>query len=194
MKLVEFAEALALEVREALTDQARAHTEAVDAVRAELDASGENQRAEVEALKEVIDSIPAGPPGEPGARGEKGEPGDAGPVGEKGMDGRDGRDGKDGRDGVATRDELNELVKEAVESRVADVVRKAVADAVAELPKYEYRSVWKAGEAYERGNWTTYGGSLWHCNKSGTGEKPGSGEDWTLAVKRGRDGREPVEA
>jgi hypothetical protein len=53
-----------------------------------------------------------------------------------------------------------------------------------------YRGAYKPGEKYVRGNFISYGGSLWHCN-SPTDERPGGGgEAWTLAVKRGRDGKD----
>jgi hypothetical protein len=52
-----------------------------------------------------------------------------------------------------------------------------------------YRGVWKEGEAYRAGDMVTWGGSVWHCNVD-TAEKPGGpGPSWTLAVKKGRDGK-----
>ncbi len=56
------------------------------------------------------------------------------------------------------------------------------------FPVMIYRGVYREGEAYERGDTVTWGGSLWHCDKDTTG-KPDSG-DWTLCAKRGRDGRD----
>ena len=56
----------------------------------------------------------------------------------------------------------------------------------------EYKGVFAHGE-HEQGDTVTWAGSLWHCNKTGTKAKPGDGSaDWTLAVKKGRDGREVV--
>lgn len=55
------------------------------------------------------------------------------------------------------------------------------------VPSVIYRGVWREGQ-FQRGDMVTWGGSLWHCDKE-TGEKPGSG-DWTLAVKKGRDGKD----
>jgi hypothetical protein len=41
-----------------------------------------------------------------------------------------------------------------------------------------------------RGDVVTFGGSMWHCNAA-TEEKPGDGSAaWTLAAKRGRDGKD----
>jgi hypothetical protein len=61
---------------------------------------------------------------------------------------------------------------------------------VRSLRPMEYKGVFKPGETYVPGNFISAGGSLWHCNTP-TDERPGSGgEAWTLAVKRGRDGKD----
>lgn len=52
----------------------------------------------------------------------------------------------------------------------------------------QYREIYKAGEAYERGDVVTWDGSIWIA-RSDTPGKPGEGDGWRLAVKRGRDGR-----
>lgn len=58
------------------------------------------------------------------------------------------------------------------------------------LPAMIYRGVLRDGESYEQGDTVTWGGSLWHCNEP-TAEKPlEGGKAWTLAAKRGRDGKE----
>lgn len=53
-----------------------------------------------------------------------------------------------------------------------------------------YRGVYRADAGgYLRGDLVTYAGSLWHCDAA-TQEKPGDGsKNWTLAAKRGADGR-----
>lgn len=51
-----------------------------------------------------------------------------------------------------------------------------------------YRGVHEAGKEYEPGDMVTWAGSQWHCDAKTT-SKPGEGDDWTLAVKRGRDGK-----
>jgi len=52
-----------------------------------------------------------------------------------------------------------------------------------------YCGVWFPARTYERGEFVTHDGSLWHA-KTATTAKPGDGTaDWTLAVKRGRDAR-----
>lgn len=59
------------------------------------------------------------------------------------------------------------------------------------IPAMIYRGVFKAGEAYQAGDTVTWGGSMWHCDQDST-DKPGENgsKGWTLATKRGRDGRD----
>lgn len=58
------------------------------------------------------------------------------------------------------------------------------------MPITKYCGVYKAGTEYERGDFVTFAGSVWHCDES-TSEKPGTGSNnWTLSVKRGADGRD----
>jgi hypothetical protein len=58
------------------------------------------------------------------------------------------------------------------------------------LPVLIYRGVYQAGETYRCGDVVTWAGSLWHCNAT-TDTKPDAGGDaWTLAAKRGRDGKD----
>ena len=51
------------------------------------------------------------------------------------------------------------------------------------------RGVYRAGQEYAQGDGVTFGGSFWIAQKE-TGAKPGEGDDWRLAVKKGRDGRD----
>ena len=58
------------------------------------------------------------------------------------------------------------------------------------MPVMIYRGVFHAGETYRTGDVVTWAGSLWHCNAT-TDTKPDAGGDaWTLAAKRGRDGKD----
>lgn len=130
-----------------------------------------------------------GPPGEKGMAGDRGERGEKGDEGKDGRDGRDGKDGKDGRDGIPTIDQLEAAVTAAVEKRVQAEVEKRVAETIAALPIVTYKDVFSEGTEYRPGNLVTWGGSIWHCNTATT-EKPGVNGSWTLAVKKGRDGRD----
>jgi len=60
--------------------------------------------------------------------------------------------------------------------------------AVEKKPLMRYRGVWKAEVRYDEGDVATLGGSMWHADCSTTA-RPGTSDDWTLCVKRGRDGR-----
>ncbi|WP_335898861.1 phage gp6-like head-tail connector protein [Klebsiella quasipneumoniae] len=59
-----------------------------------------------------------------------------------------------------------------------------------DIPTMVYRGVFKSGDEYLPGDTVTWGGSLWHCDEQ-TQDKPGEAgsKGWTLAAKRGRDGR-----
>lgn len=63
-----------------------------------------------------------------------------------------------------------------------------------EFPVPLYRGVFSAGGDYQEGDMVTFGGSLWHFNGAEDGAeagKPGDGSKaWTLAAKRGRDGKD----
>ena len=60
-----------------------------------------------------------------------------------------------------------------------------------DVPVMVYRGVFKSGDEYMPGDTVTWGGSLWHCGEQ-TQDKPGEtgSKGWTLAAKRGRDGRD----
>lgn len=71
--------------------------------------------------------------------------------------------------------------------------RKHLEERVNELEarqnEFRYFGVWEAGKMYQEGNFATHAGSLWHANEA-TESKPGVGNAWTLAVKRGQDGQD----
>jgi hypothetical protein len=92
----------------------------------------------------------------------------------------DGRDGEPGKDGAPGRDVDPEFVRAAIKDEVQRQVTAPLADA--------YKGVWKPG-VYKRGDVVTWGGSLFIA-AADTEAKPESAEDWKLAVKRGRDGKD----
>lgn len=59
------------------------------------------------------------------------------------------------------------------------------------IPVMIYRGVFKSEGIYQPGDTVTWGGSLWHCDET-TADKPGElgSKGWTLATKRGRDGKD----
>lgn len=56
-------------------------------------------------------------------------------------------------------------------------------------PELKYCGVWSADKVFGQGNFVTDSGSLWHASRANIGERPGSGDAWQLAVKKGRDAR-----
>lgn len=120
-------------------------------------------------------------------------------VGRDGIDGKDGRDGSDGRHGEKGepgRDgfSLTDLdVKLAEDGRTILYTLTSgdlVVTSELALPAMIYRGVFKEGQTYELGDMVTWAGSLWHCSTD-TADKPGEGSAaWTLAAKRGRDGKD----
>ena len=52
-----------------------------------------------------------------------------------------------------------------------------------------YRKTWQPDTAYDAGDVVTCAGSGWVCDAATT-TKPGDSKDWTLFVKRGRDGKD----
>lgn len=54
------------------------------------------------------------------------------------------------------------------------------------------KGVFRDGQNYVQNDGVTFAGSFWIAKKDMPKDKPGSSDDWRLAVKRGRDGRESV--
>lgn len=113
---------------------------------------------------------------------------DLGPV--LGKDGDPGQPGKDGKDGFNLED-FDATVMDDGRTVLLSFERSDLSYKI-ELgfPVMLYRGVFTERE-YERGDTVTWAGSLWHCDAAKTTEKPGEGSSsWTLAAKRGRDGKD----
>lgn len=106
-----------------------------------------------------------------------------------GRDGKDGADGTDGADGQSWDEmEVRRTGPRTIELSFDHGDRRNTFEV--EFPVPLYRGVYSDAEVYQVGDMVTWAGSLWHCNESTTG-KPGEGtKAWTLAVKRGRDGKD----
>jgi len=108
------------------------------------------------------------------------------------------------QDLTARLDRFITVAQDVLEKRVAEVDERRAAAARAEgegekrLLAFEdrlrsvesrgtlvYRGVWQAVDEYQFGDFVTWGGSIWHCDKKTTRNSPGdkSTRDWTLAVK-----------
>jgi len=69
------------------------------------------------------------------------------------------------------------------------ITMQAQIDAWRQKALTSYEGTWEPGAAYGEGVTVTQGGSLWRSNKHGATDRPGRSDQWTLIVKRGRDGR-----
>jgi hypothetical protein len=68
-----------------------------------------------------------------------------------------------------------------------------VTETVMKFPVMIYGGTYdESKQDYEVGDTRTWGGSIWHCNVANTKRKPGEigSDDWTLAVKRGHNGKD----
>lgn len=99
---------------------------------------------------------------------------------------------KDGRDGLQIEDfdlsigEDGRTITAALK-RGETVIEKSV-----KIPAILDKGVYSDTGSYEKGDGVTYAGSYWIVQKDAPEGKPGSSDDFRLAVKRGRDGREVV--
>jgi hypothetical protein len=84
--------------------------------------------------------------------------------------------------------ELAGMIKEKLDQELAPL-RRQLDQLAAREKSFSYRGVWKDGEQYFQGNFVTQDGSLWACSRETRG-KPGDSDAWTLACKRGRDGKD----
>ena len=80
-----------------------------------------------------------------------------------------------------------------------DELRRQVAELaqhMTHLKEFAWKGVWSANATYMRGNFVTWGGGIWHSDVNhNRGAKPGQAPtSWTLAVKRGADGRDGANA
>jgi len=115
-------------------------------------------------------------------------PGPQGPIGAHGANGRDGVNGLG----------FDDFEEEMLDNGRVIVRRYTSGDRVKECRHQTatmiYRGVYIHGKQYERGDVVTWSGATWHANVV-TVTKPDEGhKDWTLMVKRGRDGKDGLDA
>lgn len=67
----------------------------------------------------------------------------------------------------------------SLDSRIAEMEAKK---------SIEYRGIWSSSEYYCKGDFVTWGGSMWHANTN-TRSKPGTDATWRMAVKSGKDAK-----
>lgn len=142
---------------------------------------------------------PRGETGEKGERGEAGEQGAAGPAGVAGKNGERGEKGEPGRN-AADLNYLQDMIEQRVERTIkaasftspdgGRTLRWAIGDTVHEIKTAIVldAGVWKEGASYVAGDAVSSANSLWIA-QTVTSTKPPS-DDWRLAVRAGRDGRD----
>lgn len=171
-----------------------------------------------EAVKTAVAAFPVPKDGTSGIDGAPGQRGEMGPPGRDGLDVKDmlradggrlvavmsdgtTRDlgvfvGKDGKDGAPGRDGADGLGFEDVTFDYDDhgrpVAKFQRGDVVKTfpLPCIIDRGTYDPKAAYRKGDAVSWGGSLWIAQKDAPAGKPGEGDDFRLAVKKGRDGRD----
>lgn len=94
--------------------------------------------------------------------------------------------GKDGADGLGF-EELDAVYDE--HGRLSLRFSRGAIVKTFRVPGIVDRGVYREGDAYEKGDGVTWGGSFWIAQKD-TSAKPETNADWRLATKRGRDGKQ----
>jgi hypothetical protein len=86
------------------------------------------------------------------------------------------------RENEIKRIDLNARANRAL----TDDLLKRVTALETRMPKY--MGTWNAETEYHEANTVTHNGSSWHCWRT-TRQQPGTGADWQLQVKKGKDAR-----
>jgi hypothetical protein len=84
-------------------------------------------------------------------------------------------------------EEMGKAIAIAIREATAPLIKRIAA---LEASPFKFVGIWTQGTDYVARNVVSYGGSLWHCNESGTKDKPGTSAAFTLCCKRGKDGRD----
>lgn len=104
---------------------------------------------------------------------------------------KDGQDGKDGLDAIGF-DDLTVEHDGARGFTLKFVSGERVKEFAFSVPVVIDAGYYREGDAYEKGDGVTFGGSYWIA-QSPTRTKPEVGNaDWRLAVKKGRDAKTPA--
>jgi hypothetical protein len=128
----------------------------------------------------------SGDPGRDGLTGRDGLPGVQGPSGAPGIDGRHGKDGLDG----FGFDDLEVLHDGERGFTFKFTKGERVKGFSFALPVMLFRGVFEESKSYERADVVQFGGHLYTA-KCDTSMRPSEvGGDWTLVVRRGRDGKQ----
>jgi hypothetical protein len=103
------------------------------------------------------------------------------------------RDGVDGKDGLGF-DDLRNVKAEQIDDRIVRISVQRGEESIhlvdIKLSHPLHKGVFVEGVEYARGDQVTRDGCAWIALKESPQGKPGSSDDWQLAVKKGRDGRD----
>ncbi|OBQ68917.1 hypothetical protein EFV37_29205 [Mesorhizobium loti] len=105
--------------------------------------------------------------------------------------GKDGAPGKDGADGVGF-DDMSVVFDGERGFKFRFVKGSQVKEFAFTAPWMIYRGVFRSGESYKEGDVCTWGGNIYHCHTDTTDKPDGEQRCWTLAVKKGRDGKDGI--
>lgn len=100
----------------------------------------------------------------------------------------DGKDGAPGRDALSVEDFDLALSDDERTLTVGLVCGSTRVTKSVRLSHPIHRGVYKPGDAYQKGDCVTFGGSAFIATRD-TDSKPEGDDSWKLAVKRGRDGK-----
>lgn len=102
-------------------------------------------------------------------------------------------DGMDGWECIVRGWDLPEVVQDESDPRVIKMLMRASDGETVErsfrIPFVLDKGVFKEGATYEEGDGVTFAGCFWIAKKE-TDAKPEGGDNWRLAVKKGRDGKD----
>lgn len=79
-----------------------------------------------------------------------------------------------------------ERLSVAIGKTISEPIKKLAARVKAlevKEKQFPYKGVYQRSNEYERGQFTTFKGSIWYCCAEKTRQQPGSGSDWQLACK-----------
>lgn len=97
---------------------------------------------------------------------------------------------KDGRDAVELENFDLILAEDGRTVTVKMQAGETVIEKSVKIAAVMDRGIFKRGDAYEKGDGVSYGGSYWIAKCDNPQGVPGTGEtDWRCAVKKGRDGK-----
>jgi hypothetical protein len=106
--------------------------------------------------------------------------------------GKDGDNGKDGQQGPAgfSLEDFDSEVRDGGRTLVLSFTAGDIKHTVEhQLDTMIYKQVFKEGETYQPGDTVSFGGGLWHCDAETTSRPGDDAKEWTLAVRRGREGK-----